>query len=565
MLLFQLPGGVAHLHVGDFRWTPSMAREPALAPYVAAACDGGQPGARIRRLYLDTTYCRPCDDFPPQEAVVAAVISLLRRCAAADPRVLVLFGAYTIGKERLYMGAAHALSERVYVDATRYRTLSAMGWPQAELDVLTTDPGEARIHVVPMHVVSSVKRLQAMLNTLTTAPTNSGGEGTAAAQSSRGRGRKMSARRPQRGGYIGTALASVQRGGRPSPALAAIEAADAAAAALIATAAAGELGETGSDGGFFAPDAASAGTVDAPVMMMAAANAAAAARAMPPLEVRRYHSFHSIVAFRPTGWVASGGPPPHGSASDRGVARGAEPLQVGGQAVAAVGHARAVLATWDDGRRRNTDASSSSESDADGEAPVLGRVAATVQAINASRQARADDSRLAGDARETRIAAIIEEPVLVSVPRMPTRNELQLIVEGERRTVSEASSVQAVIVRVSQHCRSGGARYYPAAPANVLAATHGAEPHALPGAGTSTMSEHKRRAVSRTVDAALSARPSGQPPGGVTLYSVPYSEHSSFAELRACVAALSPATVIPTVNCRSAADADELVTLLRHH
>jgi len=51
--------------------------------------------------------------------------------------------------------------------------------------------------------------------------------------------------------------------------------------------------------------------------------------------------------------------------------------------------------------------------------------------------------------------------------------------------------------------------------------------------------------------------------GGVTLLSLPYSEHSSFDELRAAVAALAPRKVIPTVNCRSAAEAAALVARLR--
>jgi hypothetical protein len=38
---------------------------------------------------------------------------------------------------------------------------------------------------------------------------------------------------------------------------------------------------------------------------------------------------------------------------------------------------------------------------------------------------------------------------------------------------------------------------------------------------------------------------------------------SSFAELRDCVRTLAPATIIPTVNCRSAEDAARLVASLR--
>ena len=54
--------------------------------------------------------------------------------------------------------------------------------------------------------------------------------------------------------------------------------------------------------------------------------------------------------------------------------------------------------------------------------------------------------------------------------------------------------------------------------------------------------------------------------GRVTLFSMPYSEHSSWEELREAVAALahSPATrVIPTVNARSAEAAERMVEALR--
>ena len=45
--------------------------------------------------------------------------------------------------------------------------------------------------------------------------------------------------------------------------------------------------------------------------------------------------------------------------------------------------------------------------------------------------------------------------------------------------------------------------------------------------------------------------------GVATVYGIPYSEHSNFAELRDCVASLRPKRLIPTVNvtdkarCRS--------------
>ena len=51
--------------------------------------------------------------------------------------------------------------------------------------------------------------------------------------------------------------------------------------------------------------------------------------------------------------------------------------------------------------------------------------------------------------------------------------------------------------------------------------------------------------------------------GNVTVYNVPYSEHSSFGELRECVQFLDPLRIIPTVNCRSRADSDRINSQLR--
>jgi hypothetical protein len=77
-----------------------------------------------------------------QEACVSAVLSMVSKYAA-DRGVLLLFGAYSVGKERVFMQGrsiafprgdgqncnlqvARKLNEKVYVDKTRYKTLSCL-------------------------------------------------------------------------------------------------------------------------------------------------------------------------------------------------------------------------------------------------------------------------------------------------------------------------------------------------------------------------------------------------------------------------------------------------------
>ena len=63
---------------------------------------------------------------------------------------------------------------------------------------------------------------------------------------------------------------------------------------------------------------------------------------------------------------------------------------------------------------------------------------------------------------------------------------------------------------------------------------------------------------SKALAAGGAPKPWAENDGRTRLYGVPYSEHSSYTELHALVAALKPATLVPTVNAETAAARDKL-------
>ncbi len=402
----------AYLHTGDFRFSRDMLAHPALRPYTPAG------GKRLDALYLDTTYATPAYAFPPQDAVVAAATALFRE-RAGDPGVLFLYGAYTIGKERIFLAAAAASrggdgggGERVYVPAPKRRVLDALALPPAAAAALTSLPASARIHVVPMAHLSlkqleaALRRVRAAAGAGAPAPTPRGAQSTLAFQPLPKKGGSAFAAGASGGGAAGR--------GR-GPLFAALMEASKAAAAAAAAAAGG-----GGGGGGGAPP-------PPPLPLLGA----------PPLKT--CGPFHSIVAFRPTGWAfvtAAGG-------------RGGGGAEVG--------------AEGGDG--------------ADEDLPRL-----------PSGAWREGDEGGGGGVAEVRAPGV--EVMTVVVPR-------------------EGGAGEAVAVPYTVQTRAGGR---------------------------------------------------------VTLFSLPYSEHSSWDELREAVAALAhaPTTrVVPTVNARSAEAAERMVDALR--
>lgn len=158
MLLFTV-GNRTVLHVGDFRWNRNiMSAQTALQPFLT-----GQQ--RLNDLYLDTTYCDPKYTLPTQDEAIQATVAIASKeyQKYSRMRLLLLFGAYTIGKERIYLAVAERLGLKVYVDKRRYRILQALDWPRERLDRFTTSPHDTCLWVVPLGHIN-MKKLPSYLS-----------------------------------------------------------------------------------------------------------------------------------------------------------------------------------------------------------------------------------------------------------------------------------------------------------------------------------------------------------------------------------------------------------------
>jgi DNA cross-link repair 1A protein len=295
LFLFELPAAEppappraarAILHTGDFRFSRAMLAHPALRAYTAGAGGGGR---RLDALYLDTTYAHPSHAFPPQEAVVAAATALFAGLRG-DPATLFLYGAYTIGKEKMFLAASEAGGgERVFVPAPKRRVLDAVGLPPRAAAALTGLAATARIHVVPMAHLS-LRRLETTLKRVTAAAGGGGGGPAAPPPAGAGQSKLPFAPLPKKGGSAFRPGASASGGagkGRGPLFAALMEASKAAAAAAANVAAAGAgAGAAGGEEAAAAPTPTPAPTGASPL--------------------KPQGPFRSIVAFRPTGWAFSG-------------------------------------------------------------------------------------------------------------------------------------------------------------------------------------------------------------------------------------------------------------------
>ncbi|QCD97263.1 benzoate 4-monooxygenase [Vigna unguiculata] len=137
LIHFSLPNDQRYLHTGDFRACKPMQAYRLLV------------NQRVNVLYLDTTYCNPKYRFPSKEDVLNYVVKITKNHLKIHHRTLVVVGAYSIGKECVYLAISKALGVKIYANASRRRILQAFGWSDLS-DRLCTIGNDTLLHVLPM-------------------------------------------------------------------------------------------------------------------------------------------------------------------------------------------------------------------------------------------------------------------------------------------------------------------------------------------------------------------------------------------------------------------------------
>ncbi|XP_068997292.1 5' exonuclease Apollo isoform X1 [Embiotoca jacksoni] len=135
MFLFEAYFG-SILYTGDFRYTPSMLREPCF-----------RTNATIDVLYLDNTNCDPNRTLPSRQQATQQIKEIIRR----HPNHNVVIGLYALGKESLLVDLAMEFKTWVEVSFERMETLNALKL----LDVFTTESGAGRFRVVNQSEICS--------------------------------------------------------------------------------------------------------------------------------------------------------------------------------------------------------------------------------------------------------------------------------------------------------------------------------------------------------------------------------------------------------------------------
>lgn len=137
LIHFRLSNGQCYLHTGDFRASKLMQAYPLLT------------NQRVDVLYLDTTYCNPRYKFPSKEDVLSYVVRVSNDFLKKRPKTLIVVGAYSIGKECVYLALSKALGVKIHADASRRRILQSFNWSELS-ERISSNPKDTNLHVLPI-------------------------------------------------------------------------------------------------------------------------------------------------------------------------------------------------------------------------------------------------------------------------------------------------------------------------------------------------------------------------------------------------------------------------------
>lgn len=137
------------LHTGDFRATEYLTnRVREITTYLDI-------------VYLDTTYLDPSRNFPSQKNVIDTCAEFCKLEQLRPPdrswftkikprRILVMVGTYTIGKERLAVGIAHAMRSNIWAPASKLKILHELDCPSLATLLDCNDGLQCQVHLVRM-------------------------------------------------------------------------------------------------------------------------------------------------------------------------------------------------------------------------------------------------------------------------------------------------------------------------------------------------------------------------------------------------------------------------------
>lgn len=142
MFYFRLTDGRTILHCGDMRAEPHVYAKNQLLQW-----------GKIDLLYLDTTYIDPEYSFPSQTEMIESVVDFVSNDLKRNPKTLVVVGAYSLGKEKVFEAIAESLNCKIAVTNEKKRILACLNSENLNKR-MTKNWSETSLHVLPlMHIV----------------------------------------------------------------------------------------------------------------------------------------------------------------------------------------------------------------------------------------------------------------------------------------------------------------------------------------------------------------------------------------------------------------------------